>query len=167
MKDSPNERRALIIVLLIALITSVFIAFSIEWLTHQNARIEKLCKEHIMMLEPRIEDKLVRIFMHEPNHFTFFQKRNADLSEVETIEVRASKVNIFEDVAPEKQNWISFIDRNNILNHPYAAGHFCDYAPNEGGVLDIHLHRIHEVNGAGWEEFHWRYMEKGTTQVIE
>ncbi|MDO8600308.1 MAG: hypothetical protein Q7R73_01645 [bacterium] len=97
-------------------------------------------------------ENVVRIFMHEPGHYTFFIKNEKTPGELEikTIGVDRNLVKIFTDLLPSKNPWV----RHYTGCSPYPSW----------GCLEIHIRNPQDVQGGGWN--HGKF-GRGTTVVVE
>lgn len=97
---------------------------------------------------------ITRIMMHSPNKYTFFARRDSQpeqLMHIFTVQT-TSGISIFDDVHPEEMCWIRFLRYDMGANRHYL------------NKLEIHLHSVKEINGAGWD--HGKH-GSGQTTVLE
>jgi hypothetical protein len=95
-------------------------------------------------------ENVTRIFMHETNNFTFFVEKPGS-SEIEEIHISYARNKKLTDVPANKPMWVDV----------YKSSTSCG---DEGYYLEIHIHRVEDINPAGWN--HGKF-GKGQTTVVE
>ena len=102
----------------------------------------------------QIKMDVCRIFMHLPNEFTFVTEKN---NEFELHHFEACSVKWIKDVDPEKPMWIEGFKGHDYTNHESTWG----------ANLTVHLHNSQEINSADWQRQNGKFMQKGSTNVID
>lgn len=95
---------------------------------------------------------VVRIFMHEKNHYTFYIQEPAkkEVQILSFMTVYSSLPKIFTDVPAGELSWIR-------VGAPFENSRY-------RWSLDIHIHSVSEINGGGWN--HGKF-GSGQTTVLE
>lgn len=99
---------------------------------------------------------VVRIFMHERGHYTFFcREKGQSAIRIYTFMCNVDKESgekIVEDVPPDRACWVETSNPDPEIGERFRR------------KLVIHLHSVREVNGAGWDHGKFGY---GQTTVLE
>ena len=108
------------------------------------------CKIH----EEKI-DGVVRVFVHEPYHFSLLVKHESNGSELDFQNYKGWEINefrVFSDVASDKEMWAKKIFDGRGFERQ------CRFE------LQIHIHSVNDIHSAGWD--HGKFGQ-GQTNVIE
>lgn len=96
---------------------------------------------------------VVRVFMHEPNHFSVLVRANG-AKEGTFIDLHwISSTQYFFDVPAGQPMWV---EKKDITQYPNGSATI--------GRIALHLHSPQDINGAGWD--HGKF-GRGSTQVVE
>ena len=97
-------------------------------------------------------DNIVRIFMHEPSHYTFLvQDPNSTLIQRKWIKMKPGNITLLADVPAGKHSL--------LLIGKDADGRI--------RKVELHLHNVAAIGAAGWRTQAGKEMRTGQTHVVE
>jgi len=99
-------------------------------------------------------DNVIRVFMHRPQEFTFFSVTNSSSKRIiiNHFDIGdGNKTEIFMDVPDDKPMWARYGEE--IKGKPSKS-------------LEIHIHAVGDINGAGWIIKNDDTTITGTTDVV-
>jgi hypothetical protein len=121
--------------------------------------------------KPMVVSGVVRVFMHQPGHYTFFVKQaDNKIGQLSVGYVSPQRVTIIEGLSEKETMRVEIVcgqwgpNWNRSRTCRSIPQPFAYWYISQASRLTIHLHSVRQVDGAGWD--HGKN-GRGTTTVIE
>lgn len=101
-----------------------------------------------------VKIEFIRVFMHEPHHYSILSEKNTELQEIE-IDCYGDRPRIFKDILDNEPMYLT-AKLFRAKNWMYPTDRYLN--------VEIHIHSEKDMNGAGWN--HGKF-GKGDTTILE